>query len=102
MISGQTLRVWPEGKPVPTFPDHAASNKKAPDLFEAGLRFRECDRDLYARGSPEARQGFAVFAVRLVFMIMGRAYAGDFGRRQQGFGPKIRCNEVEHHLVVTS
>jgi hypothetical protein len=24
MISGQTLRVCPEGKPVPTFPDHAA------------------------------------------------------------------------------
>jgi hypothetical protein len=23
MISGQTLRVCPEGKPVPTFPDHA-------------------------------------------------------------------------------
>jgi hypothetical protein len=25
MISGQTLRVCPEGKPVPTFPDHALS-----------------------------------------------------------------------------
>jgi hypothetical protein len=23
MISGQTLRVCPEGKPLPTFPDHA-------------------------------------------------------------------------------
>jgi hypothetical protein len=23
MISGQTLRVCPEGTPVPTFPDHA-------------------------------------------------------------------------------
>src|SRR5271170_4567165 len=28
MISGQTLRVCPEGKPVPTFPDHALMQKK--------------------------------------------------------------------------
>jgi hypothetical protein len=55
----------------------------------------------YARGSPEARQGFAVFAVRLVFVIMGRAYAGDFGRRQRGFELKFRCNEVEQDAVVT-
>jgi hypothetical protein len=49
MIPAQTLRVCREGKPVPThrvdarghaFPDHAAGNKKAPDLFEAELRFR--------------------------------------------------------------
>ena len=26
MISGQTLRVCPEGKPVPTFPDHALAS----------------------------------------------------------------------------
>src|SRR5438445_13222206 len=35
MISGQTLRVCPEGKPVPTFPDHAPSvfqRKRPPDL----------------------------------------------------------------------
>jgi hypothetical protein len=32
----------------------------------------------YARKSPEARQGFAVFAVRLVLVVMARAYAGDF------------------------
>jgi hypothetical protein len=24
MISGQTLRVCPEGKPVPTYPDHCS------------------------------------------------------------------------------
>jgi hypothetical protein len=29
MISGQTLRVSPEGKPVPTFPDHALVSKKS-------------------------------------------------------------------------
>ena len=27
MISGQTLRVCPEGKPVPTFPDHALGRR---------------------------------------------------------------------------
>src|SRR6266581_7685476 len=29
MISGQTLRVCPEGKPVPTFPDHALVGRRA-------------------------------------------------------------------------
>jgi hypothetical protein len=37
----------------------------------------------YARTSPEAQAGFAVFAVRLVFVIMARAYAGDFVWRQR-------------------
>src|SRR5467141_4221347 len=43
MISGQTLRVCPEGKPVPTFPDHALkkllgrhAEQDPPDLFEMG------------------------------------------------------------------
>jgi hypothetical protein len=35
MISGQTLRVCPEGKPVPTFPDRA---RKAARLVELGLK----------------------------------------------------------------
>jgi hypothetical protein len=55
----------------------------------------------YARGSPEARQGFAVLAARLAFVIMGRAYAGDFGWRQRGFNPIFRRNEVEQDAVVT-
>jgi hypothetical protein len=37
----------------------------------------------YARTSPEAQAGFAVFAVRLAFVIMARAYAGDFVWRQR-------------------
>jgi hypothetical protein len=37
----------------------------------------------YARTSPEARPGFAVFAVRLVLEVMARAYAGDFDCRQR-------------------
>src|ERR1700692_3637122 len=35
MISGQTLRVCPEGKPVPTFPDHALM-RLAEDEGEGG------------------------------------------------------------------
>src|SRR5258707_3644078 len=45
MISGQTLRVCPEGKPVPTFPDHALSDGRSDGLFrhyrdEMGAIFR--------------------------------------------------------------
>jgi len=51
--------------------------KKPRTFFRRGFG---CENAIvnYARGSPEARQGFAVFAVRLVFMTMERAYAGDF------------------------
>ena len=37
----------------------------------------------YARTPPEAPEGFVVFAVRLVVVIMARTYAGEFGRRQR-------------------
>ena len=37
----------------------------------------------YARTPPEAPKGFAVLPVRLVVVIMARAYAGDFGWRQR-------------------
>jgi hypothetical protein len=40
MISGQTLRVCPEGKPVPTFPDHAlVASKTMTGTF--GTRFAQ-------------------------------------------------------------
>jgi len=51
---------------------------KKPRSFSGGApdqMMRSCS---YARTPPEARQGFAVFAVRLAFVIMARAYAGDF------------------------
>src|SRR3979411_1321540 len=35
MISGQTLRVCPEGKPVSTFPDHALAGATDPDAGRA-------------------------------------------------------------------
>ena len=55
----------------------------------------------YARTSPEARQGFAVFAVRLVFVVMAPAYAADFAGRQRLIEAKIGFNEVEQDAVVT-
>jgi hypothetical protein len=55
----------------------------------------------YARMPPEARQGFAVFAARLVFVIMARAYGGDFDWRQRGLRQKIGLNQVELDVVVT-
>src|SRR5713226_7271609 len=47
MISGQTLRVCPEGKPAPTFPDHALRRNHQVDrlgAFALLVRFDlECD-----------------------------------------------------------
>src|ERR1700688_4126388 len=47
MIFGQTLRVCPEGKPVPTFPDHALRRNHQVDrlgAFALLVRFDlECD-----------------------------------------------------------
>src|SRR5712672_2114078 len=41
MISGQTLRVCPEGKPVSTFPDHAVeSRQNAPSQHDRHVERR--------------------------------------------------------------
>jgi hypothetical protein len=37
----------------------------------------------YARTSPEARQGFAVFAVRLVRVSMAQEHMGGLDQRQR-------------------
>jgi hypothetical protein len=42
-----------------------------------------------------------VFAVRLVIVVMARAYAGDFDGRQRVLRAKIGINEVEPDVVVT-
>ncbi len=55
----------------------------------------------YARTPPEAPEGLAVLLVRLVVVIMARAYAGDFDRRQRLSDEKIGRNEVELNAVVT-
>jgi len=55
----------------------------------------------YARTPPEALEGLPVFAVRLVFVVMGRAYAGDLDWRQRVSGRKIDINQVEPDVVVT-
>src|SRR5229473_2762101 len=56
---------------------------KKPRTFSGGASVQMMRSSSYARKSPEARQGFAVFAVRLVFVIMARAYAGDFDCSQR-------------------
>src|ERR1700675_4371765 len=37
MISGQTLRVCPEGRPVPTFPDHAVARRVIASKFLSAI-----------------------------------------------------------------
>jgi hypothetical protein len=71
------------GKPVATFPDHARGNKKAPDLFEAGLRWTVMRPTIYARTTPQARGGFLVFVVVFVIIGMARDHMGRQGRRQR-------------------
>jgi hypothetical protein len=56
---------------------------KKPRTFSGGASVQMMRSSSYARTSPEARQGFAVFPVRLVLMVMARAYAGDFDWRQR-------------------
>ena len=68
--SAQTLRVCREGKPVPTFPDHAEPIKK-PRTFSGGASGSDMRSSTYARTPPEAPEAWPVFAVRLVFVIMG-------------------------------
>jgi len=68
---------------------HAAGNKKAPDLFRRGFGSDDAIVNVYARMSPEARQGFAVLAVRLVVVIITRTYAAGLLRRQRGWGQKF-------------
>jgi hypothetical protein len=49
---------------------------KKPQTFSGGASVQMMRSSDYARTPPEARQGFAVFAVRLVFVIMAWTYAG--------------------------
>jgi hypothetical protein len=54
----------------------------------------------YARTPPEARQGFAVFAVRLVVVIVPPLMRETRGG-VNGFETKIGVNEVELEVIVT-
>ena len=62
---------------------------KKPRTFSGGASVQMMRSSDYARKSPEAREGFAVFAVRLVLVVMARAYAGDFAA-VNGFRAKNR------------
>jgi hypothetical protein len=68
--------------------------KKAPVLFRRGFGSDDAIVKTYARTSPEARQGFAVFAVRLVVVIMARTYAAGLPRRQRVLGQKFASTRL--------
>jgi hypothetical protein len=59
---------------------------KKPRSFSGGASVQIMRSSTYARTPPEALAGFAVFAVRLVVVVMARAYAGDFDGRQRVSG----------------
>jgi hypothetical protein len=90
----------PVGKPVPTFPDHAAGNKKAPDLLRRGFGSDDAIVQLRAHIS-RAPRGLGGF--RGAFGA-DRHGAGTYGApdpSSTAFGPKIGFNEVEQGIVVT-
>jgi hypothetical protein len=74
---------------------------KKPRTFQGGASGSDDAIVTYARTPPEALEGLPAFAVRLVLVVMARAYAGDFGRRQRVLRGKIGINEVESDVVVT-
>src|ERR1043166_4721113 len=71
-----------------------AGNKKAPDLFEAGLRVKICDWSDYARTPPEPRQGLVVLVVVFAVSFMARTYAGGNCCRQRGRKVKSALNRL--------
>jgi hypothetical protein len=56
---------------------------KKPRSFSGGASVQMMRSFDYARTPPEAPAGSVVFAVRLVIVVMGRAYAADFDWRQR-------------------
>src|SRR5882757_7715127 len=83
MISGQTLRVCPEGKPLPTFPDHARPltsplmDPKIVDLFSqlelcrqpAWLFPAACPSLGRLRGISKFRKNLRVRAPRVTHLV---------------------------------
>jgi hypothetical protein len=99
MIPAQTLRVCRDGKPVPTFPDHAAGNKKAPDLFRRGFGSDDAFVRLRAHVSRAPRElgGFrGAFGVR----HHGGELMREISLGVNGFRVEKQPNEVEQHIVV--
>jgi hypothetical protein len=84
-LRANAFRVCREGKPVPTFPDHAAGNKKAPDLLKGGASVQVMRPFNYARTTPEAREGLPVFVVVFADVIMARDHMGKTGQSSTAF-----------------
>jgi hypothetical protein len=93
----------------------AVAATKKPRTFSGGASVKMMRSSDYARTAPEARQGFPVFAVRLVIVIMAREPMGWRGSRQWFligcradrnwlFAPRksgIGFMAVEQHHIVT-
>src|SRR6266568_4463014 len=67
---------------------------KKPRTFSGGASVQMMRSSSYARTPPEAPEGFAVLVARLVVVIMARAYAGDFDRRQRVSDQKSRSTRL--------
>src|SRR5260370_39057820 len=94
MISGQTLRVCPEGKPVPTFPDHALDRRRLPlrqasvERMTAPDRLPRCVNPLQSDDLP---QGAGRERIRL------RGF-----RRERGASGRVRAaplRPLREHVV---
>jgi hypothetical protein len=87
-----------EGTPVPTFPDHAAGNKKAPDLFRRGFGSDDAIVRLRAHAS---RSPAGLCCLRGAFGV--RHHGVDLCGISLGvnaFRVEKQPNEVEHRIVV--
>src|SRR3982075_1795427 len=65
MISGQTLRVCPEGKPVPTFPDHALAQAGVDLVERSGARTQRFLAELVERRVHRVEVAVQVFRLRI-------------------------------------
>jgi hypothetical protein len=100
MIPAQTFRVCREGNRY-TFPDHAAGNKKAPDLFRRGFGSGDAIVRLRAHASRGPR-GLCGFAGAFGGRDHERELMGETAIDVNGFWTrKIGLNEVELDRVVT-
>src|SRR6266581_8004745 len=63
MISAQTLRVCREGKPVPTFPDHALGHKLAAE-FVLDVNLDDVVKRLFGGGEAELERPLGVEIAR--------------------------------------
>jgi hypothetical protein len=87
------------GKPVPTFPDHAFGNKKAPVFSDGASDQGDAIFD-YARTPPEPPKGL-VLVVALVVVIMGPDLWARLKGPSTDFAAKCGQCRVEQDAMIT-